>query len=378
MNLENYKSYLSTTRRYFHKHPEIGYDVQNTLKYIQDQLTSFGFTVYLEETGLIGELSNQQGHVIAIRSDVDALGIPDLTNCEYSSIYENRNHACGHDSHMAMLLGTCKYFSENKDVFKGTLKVIFQAAEEGPMPGGAYLLSQSEHLKDVEAFFALHIMSDYPLNQIVCKSGPFMAAVDIINIKIYGKSSHVANPHLGLNPIDALPDLLKELKELVKRENNLLGITQISCGETHNVISDLCLIRGSLRTYDEQYRKNIKIKIKEISQEISIKYSTKIDLNIEEGYPSVINDENLYISYKDLIISNFGEENFNELKKPVFLAEDFAYYQKKAPGIMAFLGTKNEEKGIIYPNHHYKFNIDESSLETGMKIHIQTVINYLK
>jgi len=377
MNINKYKEYLIEKRRHFHRYPEIGFDVSNTIKYIQDELLSFGFITYIEDSGLVGVLKNDDGHVIALRSDVDALAVPDLTNNSYSSVYENRNHACGHDAHMAMLLGTCKYISENKDFYKGTLKVIFQAAEEGPLPGGASSLSKSIHLKDVESFFALHVMTDFPTNKIVCKQGPFMAAVDIINIKIHGKSTHVANPHLGLNPIDVVPELVTQLKNIVQEKQNLLGITQIVCGETHNVIPDLCTIRGSLRTLDEQFRIEVKKKIKHICNIIAKENNIIIDLNIEDGYPSVNNDPSLFVTYKEMITKNFGEESFLELKKPSLLAEDFSYYQLQSKGLMAYLGSKSENKKIIYPNHHYKFDIDEDVLLTGMKIHLLTIKNYL-
>lgn len=368
--MDEYLDYITTLRRAFHRRPEIGFDVGGTLEVIAGELTKSGFLVAREKTGIIGIKNNGVGKVIAIRSDVDALPIPDRTCGGYASEIPDRNHACGHDAHMAMLLGLCRYCRDHPEAFTGTLKVIFQAAEEGPLPGGGISLAESPLLTDVAAYFALHVMGNQPYGCFISRPGAFMAADDNPSIKISGVSTHVATPELGRNPLDVLPELLAKIKELEQESKQLIGVTKIIGGTTFNVIPDNCLVCGSIRSFDEQKRQKIRSRLGEIGATLSKKYGVNIDVDIAVGYPPVINDEQLFELVKTLVTENFAPGTFIEAKKPFMMAEDFAYYQRKAPGIMVYLGVNQPEKGFIHSNHHPAFDLDERVLLHGLKFYI--------
>ncbi|QEE15913.1 M20 family metallopeptidase [Promethearchaeum syntrophicum] len=365
------ESYLIEMRRYFHMHPETMYDEENTASYIEKELTNIGFSpVRVAGTGITAILKgNNKGKTIGLRADMDALNITEKNEKSYVSKIPGKMHACGHDAHMACLLGAARILWKFKDNLIGNVKFIFQPAEEGG--AGAYKMINEGVLDDVDEIFGLHVWSPLESGKIGLCPGPIMASSDMFEITIKGKGGHAAFPHLCIDPSAIVPDIYDAFQKILTREIDPLEPTVISIpvfkgSNAHNVIPSKFTLQGTIRTLNPTIRKYIIKRMHEVLKGYAEAWRCKAKLKfIEPSYPTVINDEELTEKISELL------DPLGPITSipPSMGGEDFSFFQQKVRGVFLFLGIKNIEKGILNPHHHPNFDIDEDILWKGAAIY---------
>ena len=360
-------------RRHLHKYPELSFHEHNTSAYIKSILNKWDipFTDGIADTGIIVILkgNNPEINTVALRADFDALPIQEENDIEYSSQNNGVMHACGHDAHTSSLLGALKILNELKADWEGSIKFIFQPAEE-MLPGGAQQMIKEGVLEDpkVNAIIAQHVFPDLEKGKVGFRSGKYMASTDELHITIKGKGGHAALLEKYNNPILAASKLIIDLDVCFKKYQDYPSVLAIGFVEglgSTNVIPDNVMLKGTLRAMDEGFREKAHQQMLEISQTISEEYNIEIDFDIRKGYPCLINDKEITEKSIGFAKEYLGEENVIEL--PIRMtAEDFAYYSQLIPSCFYRLGTRNESKGIIHGLHTSKFDIDEDALKIGM------------
>ncbi|ASJ17224.1 peptidase M20 [Thermococcus chitonophagus] len=371
------EEYIIKMRREFHMYPELKYEEVRTSKIIREELEKLGYKIIrTAETGVIGVLKKGNGKTVALRADIDALPIQEENDVPYKSKIPGKMHACGHDAHTAMLLGAARVLREIP--FDGTIKLIFQPAEEGGL--GAKKIVEEGHLDDVDAIFGIHVWADLPSGVIGIRHGALLASADAFKVRIVGKGGHGAYPHQTIDPIAIAVELVDgyykiPIREIDPIEPVVISVTSIKAGTTFNVIPEEAEILGTIRTFNEKVRDFIVERMEKITREYAdgMRGSAEFTLTMEH-IPPTINDEKL-AKFAREVLSPLGEI---VEPKPSLGAEDFAFYTTKAPGLFVLLGIKNEKKGIIYPHHHPKFDVDEAVLWKGTAIYSLLAIEYLK
>ena len=379
------EEYVIDQRRYFHKNPELGFDTEKTHDYIWNQLKSMGIQVipHVGKNSLIGIIENGEGPTIGLRADIDALPMQEQnSSLPYRSTVDGKMHACGHDAHAAMLLGACKYLSSHLDEWKGTVKFIFQEAEEGPSPGGAYGICQSGLVNDCDTFFGFHVSTLLPSGTVGIKKGEAMASADTIKIKLTGKGSHAAYPHLGIDPIMMQAEVILGLQTISSRLKDpidpiVVTIAKVSAGTTHNIIPDFALLEGTVRTFSNSVRENTKNQIEKVLKSVTEKYGGGYELNYIYGYDALINDPQETDYVASIVRNLFGNDAFEAIERPSMGAEDFSKYINLKKGCMGWLGVSNSQE-TSYGLHHPYFNLDESQLINGSTIYVNFVREYQK
>nr|PZN03658.1 MAG: amidohydrolase [Bacillota bacterium] len=369
-------------RRDFHAHPELGFQEVRTSKIIAEVLEGLGIQVKkgLAKTGVVGLLdSGKPGPTVALRADIDALPVKDAKKVDYASKVEGVCHACGHDGHTAILLGAAMLLSSMKDKFSGKVKFIFQPCEE-QIPGGAKPLIEEGVLEDpkVDNIFGLHLWTNYPIGTVGLKSGPLMAAADAFEIEIIGKGGHGSAPHEAVDAVVVASQVVMALQTIVSRsvaplEPAVVSVGMLKAGYNFNVIADRATVCGTVRTYSEVVRSLIEGRIEEIVKGISAAYGADYRFEYSRGYPAVITDERVTEYARQVAAEVVGAQNVIEAV-PVMGGEDFAYYLQRVPGTFAFVGARNEEKGIDKPHHHPEFDIDENALAVGVELMVRYVL----
>jgi len=357
-------------RRDFHMHPELAYEEVRTSGVVEKELRSLGYKVVrAAKTGVIGVMKCGEGPTIALRADMDALPVTEENDVPYKSRVPGKMHACGHDAHTAMLLGAARVLVGVKDSLKGTVKLIFQPGEEGGL--GAKRIVEEGHLDDVDAVIGLHVWAEMPSGVIGIREGPLLASADAFKVTIKGRGGHAAMPHLSVDPIACAVDLVNAYQKIITREINplepaVISVACIKAGETFNVIPEKAEMLGTIRTFNEEVRNFIIERMKKITREIAGAMRCEGEFELTKEYiPPTVNDPRL---------ARIARETLKPLgkivePKPTMGAEDFAFYTKKAPGLFVLLGIRNEKKGIIYPHHHPKFDVDEDVLWMGTAIY---------
>lgn len=363
-------------RHHLHAHPELSYKEFQTSKFIQQKLADFGIEYkVLATTGVVGLIKgkNPGQKTIALRADMDALPINEENDVEYKSKNAGIMHACGHDVHTTCLLGAAKILNVLKDEMEGTVKLIFQPGEE-KNPGGASIMIKEGVLEDPapQAIFALHVHPGLEVGKLSFRSGMVMASADEIYITIKGKGGHAASPHLTTDTILIASHLIISLQQLVSRNNDpfnptVLSITSFQGGYTTNVIPSEVKLMGTFRAMNEEWRFKAHELIKKQSTELVHAMGGEIDINIDVGYPFVLNNQELTTAASQRAKEYAGDKNVSETELRMG-AEDFAYYSHKIPACFYRLGVGNISKGIISGVHTPKFNIDENAIENGMGI----------
>jgi amidohydrolase len=377
------ESYLIETRRYLHQHPETGFDVLNTHDFVCRELTSMGieFIPHVGKNSVLGIISNGLGPILGLRADMDALPMQEANQTlPYCSQNEGKMHARGHDAHTSMLLGAAKYLSSFKNEWNGTVKLIFQEAEEGPNPGGAYGFCLSGLLDDVESFFALHVSSAYPSGTLALKFGEAMASADTIKIHLIGKGCHAAYPHLGIDPIVMQAETILALQTIVSRkidpvESTVVTIAKVQSGSTHNVIPESAYLEGTVRTFNEVTRSQVEKEIETVLRGVTSAHGGTFRFEYLREYDPTINTPSECRYFQKIVEGSLGKGTFFELLKPSMGAEDFSRYTAMKKGCIGWLGTK-KDPSTSYPIHHPFFNIDESNLKNGTLILVNLVENY--
>lgn len=381
--MKDYKSlekYILKHRRHLHQYPELGFECEKTASYLQSELESLNIP-YTSEIGvhsIVGVIENGEGPVIGLRADFDALPIQEESDVDFPSKQEGKMHACGHDTHTAMLLGTAKYLSEHKDEWSGTVKLIFQEAEEGPNPGGALAIVKSGLVDDCDRFFAFHVSATDKAGLFLISKNEALASADTIKITFKGRGAHAAYPHLGIDPIIMQAEFINTVQTLVSRkkdpmEKGVITIAQVKAGTTHNIIPETAYIEGTVRTFSESVRSMFEAGIKEIAESIAKQHGGTAEVNYIREYDALINTEAEANEFIKAATPVFGEEHIEVLDKPSMGAEDFSRYVSLKKGAMAWLGVgfKNQYN---YPMHHPKMKVNETALINGCK----TLINLAK
>ncbi|OWY23021.1 amidohydrolase [Sphingobacteriales bacterium UPWRP_1] len=375
-------------RRHLHAHPELSFEEYQTSAFVQEKLTQYGlpFTNGIANTGVVAYVEGKKPgkKTIALRADMDALPITEANEVPYKSTVPGVMHACGHDAHTASLLGAAKILSQLKNEFEGTVKLIFQPAEERS-PGGASIMIKEGVLETPKpaGIIGQHVYSMLPAGAVGFRSGMMMASCDEIDLYIYGKGGHGAVPQLTIDPIVLAAHIVTALQQVVSRLNDptvpcVLTLGKIeSVGGAYNIIPEEVRIQGTLRTMNEQWRKEAKQKIEQIATGVATAMGGVCRVQITDGYPFLINDEELTARCKQAAIELLGKENVHDLPMRM-TAEDFAYYTQQIKGCFYRLGTGNAARGITANVHTPIFDIDEEALITGMGLMAWLALNELQ
>ncbi|MBE9490595.1 MAG: amidohydrolase [Bacteroidetes bacterium] len=385
-------------RRHFHENPELSNREFKTAEKIAAHLKSLGLEVQtgVAHTGVVGLLKGDHpGKVLALRADIDALPVPERADLPFKSTVKGTfrgeevpvMHACGHDTHIAILMGVAEILSKHKDKINGSIKFIFQPAEEGAPSGeegGAALMVKEGVLKspDVDAIFGLHIGSGQSVGTLEYKPGGMMAAVNSFEINVSGKQTHGSRPWAGIDPIMASVKIIDGLQTLVSREMELtkeavvLSIGKIESGVRSNIIPESAQIIGTLRTLDYDMQAQIIKRMKEMIPAIAAAYRAEATITFPMGYPITFNHLDLTAQMAPSLEKAAGKDNVHIIKA-ITGAEDFSFFQEEVPGFYFFLGGMTPGTTEAFPHHTPDFFIDESGILLGVKTFIQMSLDYL-
>jgi amidohydrolase len=395
------ESKVIACRRDIHEHPELGNRETRTSKIVADRLRELGIEVKapVAHTGVIGILrGGKPGRVVALRADMDALPVVEQVDLPFKStvrtVFNGHEvgvmHACGHDAHVAILLGVAEVLAGMRDEIPGTVKFLFQPAEEGAPEGeegGAMLMVKEGALENpkVDAVFGLHVTSRYPVGEIAYRSGSMMAAVDSFKIVVHGKQTHGAYPWLGVDPIVVAAQIVLGLQTIPSRQvdsslaPSIVTVGAIHGGVRNNIIPDDVEMIGTIRSLDAKMRDDIHARIKRTAEDIARSGGAHATVTITEGYPITYNDPAVTEKMAPTLRRIAGASNV-QVVNAVLGAEDFSFFQQKVPGLFFWLGTrpKNQTAEEAASNHSPLFYVDESGLELGVRAMAHVAIDYLK
>ncbi|MEA2530451.1 MAG: hypothetical protein QOG89_2095 [Thermomicrobiales bacterium] len=376
-------------RRHLHQHPELGFQEVKTAAFVADRLRALGVEdiktgiAKTGVTGLIRGTGTGQGadKVVLLRADMDALPIEEENEVDYRSTVPGTMHACGHDAHTAMLLGTTRLLLDRRDRFAGTVKVLFQPAEEGG--GGARVMIEEGALENpkVDAAFGIHVAQDEPIGTVSVRPGPIMAAADRFTIVVQGKGGHGAQPHLCIDPIAVGAQIVAALQTIVSREVDptepaVVTVGAFRSGHAANVIPDTAELRGTVRSFNPAVREQLATRIQELVRGIAAAMRAEVEIKYHFGYPPTVNHPEMTEFAQGVLAEVVGADNV--LPAPLHMgAEDFSYFLERVPGCFWFVGSRNPEKGFTWGHHHPKFDIDEDAMAIGMETVTRVVLRYL-
>jgi len=367
-------------RRHFHQRPELGFREQLTAAAIAQKLQEWGIEhqTKIAETGIVAIIpGNRPGPVLAIRADIDALPIQELNQVPYRSLHDGVMHACGHDGHTAIALGTAYYLSQHPN-FAGTVKLIFQPAEEGP--GGAKPMVEAGVLKnpDVDAIIGLHLWNNLPLGSLGVRNGPMMAAVELFDCTIQGKGGHGAMPHQTVDSIVVGAQVINALQTIMSRNVDPLKAGVVTVGSFHagharNVIANTAKLQGTVRYFDPSLEGFFEQRMEQIISGICQSHGASYELDYRRIYPPVVNDgaiASLVRSVAETVI----ETPLGIVPECQTMGgEDMSFFLQEVPGCYFFLGAANIERDLAYPHHHPRFDFDETALGMGVEIFVRCV-----
>ncbi len=376
---EKYKDYMVEMRRYFHENPEPSTEEYNTSAKIKEELDKMGISyVSAAGTGVIGTIQGgKPGKTVALRADMDALQVKECTGLPFASKKEGLMHACGHDGHIASLLGAAKILNEIKDEIQGTVKLFFQPAEETAW--GAKKMIEEGALEGVDGVFGIHIWADIELGKISVEAGPRMASTDLFRIKVTGKGGHGSLPHQGVDAVVAGSAIVMNLQSIVSREISpletaVVSVGQIKSGSRFNVIAPEAFMDGTTRAFSAEVRGKFHGMIDRIAKNTAAAYRAEAVTEYEYLVPVTINDERCSKIAEEAVRETFGEEALTTFPK-ITGSEDFSYFSNEREGVLCFVGTGTEN---YYPHHHPKFSVDERALPITASMYAAYAVNYLK
>ncbi len=375
---------LVAWRRHLHQRPELGFRENLTAAFIQQQLTDWGIPhqAGIAKTGIVAVIeSGQPGPVLGIRADMDALPIHEENQVPYRSQHDGLMHACGHDGHVAIALGTVRYLSQHRDQWRGTVKVIFQPAEEGP--GGAKPMIEAGALKnpDVEAIIGLHLWNNLPLGTVGVRNGPLMAATELFKITVQGKGGHGALPHQTVDSIVVGAQLVTALQTIVARNIDPIQSAVVSIGKFHsghasNVIADMAELAGTVRYFDPRYADFFAPRIEQIVAGICQSQGATYQLDYQALYPPVVNDAAMAELVRSVALEVVETPAGVVPDCHTMGGEDMAFFLQEVPGCYFFLGSANVDQALAYPHHHPRFDFDETALSLGVEMFARCVEAY--
>ena len=372
------KESIISTRRDIHQHPELAFNEHRTAKLVAERLKSLGIDVQtgIGKTGVVGILKgNGSGKTIALRADMDALPMQETSDIPYKSQNDGVMHACGHDGHTAMLLGAAEALSQKTDKLNGTVKFIFQPAEEGQ--GGARYMIEDGALNGVDEVYGIHLWNYQEYGTVGVKPGPILAAADLFEITVHGKGGHGAAPQGTKDAVVIASHLVQTLQTIVSRNTNpiestVVTIGQINGGYNFNIIADTVNMKGTARAYTEENRQLIKTRMAEIIKGTEQIFDCTIDFDYEDGYPPTVNhpieSEKLLNAARNIVGDGAGDPYLS------MGGEDFSYFLQKVPGCFFFVGSAPpDHEPLSVPHHCSHFDFDERALLVGSSVYLQLV-----
>ncbi|MGM0603563.1 MAG: M20 family metallopeptidase [Bacillota bacterium] len=381
---EKYHDYNVKMRREFHMYPEPSMEEKRTCKRIIEELEKMGLEARkIAGTGVICEIKGNkdggQSKKIALRADMDALELEEANDVEYKSQNEGLMHGCGHDGHSASLLTAAKILNDLRDEFVGTVKLIFQPGEE--IAVGAKTMVKEGAVEDVDGIFGLHIWNDLESGKISVEAGPRMASVNQFIIRLKGKGGHGSMPHQGVDPIMAGAAAVMNLQTIVSRElspmePSVLSVDIFNSGSKGNVLPDEAYLEGTTRCFSREINQKFEDMIRRVVKETAESYRASAELEYIKLTLPTINDEKMSEIGEKAAVEISGKDSVVKLDKTTG-GEDFSYFAAEVPAAFAFVGSRNEEKGINSPHHHPEFNIDEDSLKIAAGLYAQFALDFL-
>tara|TARA_B100001971_G_scaffold206448_1_gene225244 strand:+ start:339 stop:1499 length:1161 start_codon:yes stop_codon:yes gene_type:complete len=379
--VEAIKDILIQWRRDFHQYPELGFEEHRTSSIIAETLISFGMSpkTGVGKTGVTADLNFGEGPTIALRADMDALPMQETSGLSFSSKHDGVMHACGHDGHMAMLLGAAKILSQMDKELTGTIRFIFQPAEEGE--GGARYMIEDGCLEGVDEIYGIHVWNYQPVGEVGAKEGPILAAADLFDIIIKGVGGHGATPQGTVDAVIVAAHLIQTLQTIVSRNTNPLESTVITIGEINgghnfNIIADKVRLAGTTRAYTKENRSMIQRRMQEIIDGVAKSFGAEITFNYTDGYPPTIN----HAGPVKKVLQAAGKVVGPGAGEPYLSmgGEDFSYYLQKVPGCFFFVGSAPDgQRQFSTPHHCSHFNMDESALSVGTSVYLHLVEDIL-
>ncbi len=367
---------LVAWRRELHRNPELGFEERRTASFIAEKLLALGIETRtgIAKTGVVGILraARRAAPGILLRSDMDALPIEERPGREYGSTIPGRMHACGHDGHMAMLLGAATLLVKHGDELRRDVTLCFQPAEEGAGGARAMLDEGVLRLADSREAVALHLWTPCPAGTLHLRSGPMMAAQDEFAARIIGRGGHGALPHAAIDPVVAAAQAIVALQTVVSRsvdpiEPAVVSIGAIHAGSAPNAIPEEARLAGTLRSFREEVRELLRRRLREVLEGTARVAGCRVELDLKPGFPAVVNDPRVVDAIRRIGGVVFGEDNVVEIP-PLAASEDFAHFLREVPGAFVFLGAGNPGRGLTAPHHSPDFDFDESVLPRGAEL----------
>ncbi|MGB3327901.1 MAG: M20 family metallopeptidase [Thermomicrobiales bacterium] len=377
-------------RRHLHQHPELGFHEVETARFVTERLRALGvedIRTGINVTGITGlirgtKASDGPTRTILLRADMDALPIVEETGAEYASLVEGVMHACGHDAHTAILLGVARVLGEQRATFSGTVKLLFQPAEEIG-DGGAKGMIEQGVLEDphVDAVFGLHMNPAIPADTVMVGAGPLFAAVDSFAITVHGKGGHGAYPNTAIDPITAGMHIVFGLQQLISRELDpmvpaVVNVCTFHAGTATNIVPPTATLSGTVRSFDPELRDRLEARIRAIAEGTAAALGSRAEIDYHRGYPAGVTDEAFSAFARDVLVAQLGADRVQVFPQEMG-AEDFAYFLQHRPGTFIYCGSGNVERGITYDCHHPRFDIDEDALATGIEATVTVALRFL-
>jgi amidohydrolase len=367
-------------RRHLHANPELSFEEVDTSRYVEETLRSF-HAFELERptpTSVVATLrGGRPGKVLALRADMDALPIQEETGLEFASTRPGIMHACGHDGHTAMLLGTAKLLAARRDELSGEVRFVFQHAEEKP-PGGARQLVDAGVMDGVDLVVGAHLASIKEAGKVSCRPGAIAAAADTFSAEILGRGGHAAMPHRTVDPVVIAAQVVTNLQQLVSRtvdplRSAVVSVTQFHAGTADNIIAEKVVLSGTVRTFDPEVRDGLRERLDRVFRGVTEAHGATYTLEYADGYAAVVNDETAAGLVDAAARAELGDGAIMEAD-PIMGGEDFSAYLERAPGAFFWVGAGSKD---AFPHHHPRFTIDESALRPGMAVFVRTALDYL-
>ena len=383
LEFETLSTQLVTWRRDLHRHPELGFEEFRTRDLILEELRIMGLEPHVScGTGIVALVhGSAPGRTLLVRADMDALPVQERASHEYASVHPGKMHACGHDAHCAILLGLARVLVAHRHAFRGTVKLVFQPAEEGP--GGALPLIEAGVLEhpSVDAALGLHVWNHLPVGTVGVRPGAFMANTDEFRLKISGQGGHGALPHLSVDAIAVAGQLIPALQTIVSRnvsplDSAVVTLGTIHGGERHNVIAHEVTITGTARSFSTEVGDLLPRRMAEIAEGLGKAMGAQIELDYRRVYPATVNDPDMTDLVRVAARRVVGDSRVMDVE-PTMGGEDMAYFLQRVPGCYFFVGTANPDRGLDRPHHHPEFDIDEGGMTVGVQVFWEAVQAYL-